>query len=100
MNWITVEYDYSDEQKSIWFYLDYHCKEDKLEFNSLKEFSDYCTSMGYFISQEVLNDISWRYESHCCLDPRNRSIGLDDVVCEHSYGELFYSVCDEEELSQ
>lgn len=98
VDYTNVEDDYSDEQKSIWFYLDYHCKEDKLEFNSLKEFSDYCKSMGYFIPQEVLSDISWRYESHCCLCPLSEKVGLLEIMSENSYGNMFYEACEEDEL--
>ena len=92
--------DYDDGYKQIWFYPDYHEKNDKLEFNSLKEFSDYCESMGYLVSKEVMNDISWRYESHCCLCPESEKAGLLEIMCEHSYGEMFYEACEEYELSE
>lgn len=92
--------DYDDGQKEIWFYPDYHEKDDKLEFNSLKEFSDYCEDMGYFVSKEVVNDISWRYESHCCLCPESEKQGLLEIMSEHSYGEMFYEACEEYELSE
>ena len=101
-NGIDIDFttdDYDDEQKEIWFYPDYHDKDDRLEFNTLKEFSDYCESMGYWVSKEVANEISWRYETHCCLDPDSEKQGLLEIITEHSYGELFYEVCKEEELS-
>lgn len=90
--------DYNSESKEIWFYPDYHFKDDKLEFNSLKEFSDYCESMGYCVNKEVAADISWRYESHCCLNPGSEKIGLLEIMTEHTYGEMFYEACDESEL--
>jgi hypothetical protein len=90
--------DYDSESKEIWFYPDYHCKDDKLEFNSLKEFSDYCESMGYFVDKEVAADISWRYESHCCLNPESEKIGLLEIMSEYTYGEMFYEACEEHEL--
>lgn len=90
--------DYESESKEIWFYPDYHCKDDKLEFNSLKEFSDYCDSMGYWVDKEVAADISWRYESHCCLNPESKKIGLLEIMTEHTYGEMFYEACEESEL--
>jgi hypothetical protein len=86
------------EYKEIWFYPDYHCKDDKLEFNSIKEFNDYCESQGYFVSREVANDLAWRYESHCCLCPESEKIGLLEIMAEHSYGEMFFEACDEQEL--
>jgi hypothetical protein len=90
--------DYEPSSKEIWFYPDYHCKDDRLEFNSLKEFSDYCESMGYFVDKKVAEDISWRYESHCCLNPESEKIGLLEIMTEHSYGDMFYEACEEAEL--
>lgn len=84
--------DEDNELKEIWFYLDYHNKDDRMEFNTLKEFSDFCDRNGYYVRKEVAQDISWRYESHCCL------IDNCEVVCEHSYGEMFYDVCETSEL--
>jgi len=91
--------DENTEYKEIWFYPDYHCKDDRLEFNSIKEFNDYCENQGYFVSSEVANDLSWRYESHCCLCPESEKVGLLEIMSEHSYGEMFYEACEEQELS-
>ena len=99
---IGFEYSSNDENteyKEIWFYPDYHCKDDKLEFNSIKEFSDYCENQGYFVSREVANELAWRYESHCCLCPESEKVGLLEIMSEHSYGEMFYEACEEHELS-
>lgn len=99
---IGFEYSSNDEDtehKEIWFYPDYHCKDDRLEFNSIKEFSDYCENQGYFVSREVANDLAWRYESHCCLCPESEKVGLLEIMSEHSYGEMFYEACEEHELS-
>jgi hypothetical protein len=90
--------DYEPEGKEIWYYPDYHCKEDRLEFNSLKDFSDYCDTMGYFVDENVADDIEWRYESHCCLNPESKKLGLMEIMAEHSYGDLFYEACDGAEL--
>jgi len=90
--------DYEPSSKEIWFYPDYHCKDDRLEFNSLKEFSDYCENMGYWVDKKVAEDISWRYESHCCLNPESEKIGLLEIMTAHSYGEMFYDACEESEL--
>ena len=91
--------DFHEEHKEIWFYLDYRCKEDRLEFNTISEFESYCDSMGYLLNSAVIYEMSWRYESHCCLDPSSAKDGLFEVVSCYSYGELFYEVCDEYELS-
>lgn len=91
--------DFHEEHKEIWFYLDYRCKEDRLEFNTISEFESYCDSMGYLLDGAVMYEMSWRYESHCCLDPNSAKSGLFEIVSCYSYGELFYEVCDEYELS-
>ena len=90
--------DYDSESKEIWFYPDYHCKDDRMKFSSLKEFSDYCDSMGYWVDKEVASDISWRYESHCCLNPESEKVGLLEIMTAHSYGDMFYDACEESEL--
>lgn len=96
----ATSYDDDTEYKEIWFYPDYHCKDDKLEFNSIKEFSDYCENQGYFVSKEVANDLAWRYESHCCLCPESERLGLLEIMAEHSYGEMFFEACEgQEELN-
>ena len=95
----ATSYDDDTEFKEIWFYPDYHCKDDKLEFNSIKEFNDYCENQGYFVPREVVNDLAWRYESHCCLCPESEKLGLLEIMCEHSYGEMFYEACEEQELN-
>ena len=89
---------YKNEWKDIWFYDDYHLKDDKIGFNSIKEFSDYCDVMGYFVSDDVLDDLTYNYESHCCLSPSSKKKGLLEVVCAQSYGDMFYDVCDGDEL--
>ena len=95
----ATSYDDDTEYKEIWFYPDYHCKDDKLEFNSVKEFSDYCENQGYFVPKEVAKDLVWRYESHCCLNPESERVGLLEIMSGHSYGDMFYDACEEQELS-
>lgn len=89
---------YSSDFKEIWFYVDYHDKEDRLEFNSIKEFDDYCESMGYYVPPTVAADIEWRYESHCCLCPDSERIGLMEVICGKTYGDMYYEACDEDDF--
>ena len=94
-----TNYDNDSELKEIWFYPDYHDKFERLHFSNLKEFNDYCDSMGYYVDYAVVNDIAWRYESHCCLNRESEREGLLEILSAHSYGEMFYDVCDEDELS-
>ena len=90
--------DMDSDIKEIWFYPDYHDKEDRMSFSSLHAFDEYCDSMGYFVPKEIGNDISWRYESHCCLNPHLEKAGLLEILSGHSYGDMFYAACDDEEL--
>lgn len=106
---LDYEYDdlyYSDyesdsiysETKSIYFYYDYHEKGDRILFTSLKEFSDFCDSMGYSLSDNCISKIIYSYESHCCVNPETYCNNMIEIVAEHSYGEMFYVVCDTTEL--
>lgn len=98
--WGDDDYEDGDGQsKTIWFYPDYHDKDDKLEFNSLRAFDKYCTKMGYKVPGYVSSDIVYRSESHCCLNPQAEREGVLEVMAEHSYGEMFYEACDTDELS-
>ena len=98
--WGDDDYEDGDGQsKTIWFYPDYHYKDDRLEFNSLKAFDKYCTRMGYTVPKFVESDIVYRSESHCCLNPDAEREGVLEIMAEHSYGEMFYEACDTDELS-
>lgn len=96
---IDDEYDdYDYQEKTIWFYPDYHYKDDRLEFNSLKSFDKYCTKMGYNVPNFVVSELAYLSESHCCLDPQAEKEGVLEIMVEHSYGEMFYEACDVSEL--
>lgn len=85
--------------KVIFFYYDYHYKDERLEFNSLKDFNDFCLGMGYEVPKYVSDDLAYRSESHCCLNPLSVSKGDLEIMSEDSYGNLFYEACDVSELS-
>ena len=80
------------------FYFDYHDNTDYLEFENLMEFSDFCEREGYFVPGYVEDDILYRNENHCCLNPIAKSRGVLEVMAESSWGEMFYEACDESEL--
>lgn len=97
---IDDEYDDNDYQsKTIWFYPDYHYKDDRLEFNSLKSFDKFCAKEGYSVPKYVESDIVYLSESHCCLNPLAEKEGILEIMAEESYGEMFYEACDASELS-
>ena len=89
-----------DDGKVIWFYPDYRNKSDRLEFNTLIAFSEFCSDEGYDVPSDVGMDIAYRRLSHTCLDPQLREDGILQIVADESYGDLRYKVCPVEELSQ
>jgi len=99
------EADYFDSSgiedgKEIWFYPDYMSKDDRLEFNTLSDFSDFCAEQGYHVDADVGMGIAYRRISHTCLDPILRDEGVFQIIAEDSYGDMRYAVTPVEELSQ
>ena len=89
-----------EDGKEIWFYPDYSNKSDRLEFNTLSGFSDFCAEQGYHVPSDVGVEIAYRRVSHTCLEPTLREEGIFQIVAEESYGDMRYRVCPVEELSQ
>lgn len=96
------EYDTSgiEDGKEIWFYPDYSNKHDRLEFNNLNDFSEFCAEQGYHVEADVGMSIAYRRISHTCLDPELRDEGVFNIVAEESYGDMRYAVTPVQELSQ
>lgn len=89
----------SDDDVRVFYYPDYHVKDDCVEFNSLLDFCDFCERNGFFVPGYVQDDLIYRKESHCCLNPIPYKKGVAEIAAEASYGELFYEVCEPSELS-
>lgn len=94
-----VGYDdlYSDginNGKEIFYYPDYNNKENKLEFNTLKEFDDFCIDNGYTVPPCVGEDIAYRRVSHVCLNPLAREYGMFEIMSEESYADMMYEACE------
>lgn len=83
----------------IYFYEDYHDKYDRLEFNGLVEFDEYCNQMGFFVPAYVGEQIAYSPISHCCLNPQAKEQGILEVMREETYGDMFYEACETSELS-
>lgn len=96
------EYETSgvEDGKEIWFYPDYSNKHDRLEFNTLNDFSEFCAEQGYHVEADVGMAIAYRRISHTCLDPELRDEGVFQIIAEESYGDMRYAVTPVEELSQ
>ena len=95
-----LESDGIYDGKLIWYYPDYRNKSDKLEFNTLKEFDDFCADYGYVVPPYVAEQIAYRRISHVCLNPIAREHGIFEIMAEESYADMMYEACDIKELSQ
>lgn len=104
-----TEYDYFDynsqdtDYKEIWYYPDYHDDTDRLEFNSLKEFSDYCSEEGIYVPPYMGELLRYQSVSHCCLNGTSKEHGQLELTVDDSYGNMFYTACtvsEARELSQ
>lgn len=84
--------------KEIYYYPDYHDKDSRLEFSTLKAFNEFCDDNGYTVPSHIMNTILFNRVSHCCLHPQSREYGLYEIIAETSYGNLFYEVCEANEL--
>lgn len=86
-------YPQGSEFKEIWYYPDYHDDTDKLEFNSLKEFSDYCTEEGIYVPPYMGELLKYQSVSHCCLNGTSKEHGQLELTVDDSYGNMFYTAC-------
>ena len=89
------EDEYEEPYKCIKFYTDIENELSVREFYSLKEFNDFCTDNGYFISTVDYNNlVNWTVV-HCCLDPISEEYGEHDLITDNSYGALYWTVSED-----
>ena len=104
VNDFSCMHDFEDDGliygKAIYYYPDYHNKDSRLEFDSLKGFNDFCEDSGYNLSEHVANEIMYRRVSHTCLNPEFKEYGLYEIMAEESYGSLFFEVCESSEVDK
>ena len=98
-----VDYEEIDDNgisngKEIYYYPDYHDKENRLEFETLDGFNDFCAENGYVVPEHIAHEIIYRRVSHTCLRPDAREYGRYEIMAEDSYGTMFYEVCEANEL--
>lgn len=86
------------ENNKIYFYEDYHNKYDRIEFNNLFEFDQYCKELGLSVPAYVAEQIAYSPINHCCLNPTAKEQGVLEVMREETYGEMFYEACETSEL--
>ena len=97
-DYVEVDDDGIVSGKEIYYYPDYHDKENRLEFSTLKAFSDFCDSNGYLISEEVSKKLIYNRVVHTCLRSDSSQYGMYEITAETSYGTMFYEVCENSEL--
>lgn len=95
-----IESNGIDDGKLIWFYPNYYDKDDRLEFNTLSAFDEFCADEGYVVPPYIGERIAYRRVSHCCLNPYAREQGTFEIMAEESYADMMYEACDVTELSQ
>lgn len=89
-----------DDHAIIWYYPNYANKDDRLEFNSLKDFDDFCADEGFVVPPYIAEEIAYRPISHVCLRPDARERGIYEIFAAESYADMAYEVCDVTELGQ
>ena len=68
---------------------------DKLEFNNLKGFDDFCSSNDFLVPPYVGERIAYRPVSHVCLNPGAKERGVDEIMGAESYADMFYEAGEE-----
>lgn len=84
----------------IYYYPDYTDKTDRLEFNSLKEFDDFCAHNDFVVPPYIGERIAYRPVSHCCLNPLVKKRGMDEIMAEESYADMMFEASEVVELAQ
>ena len=79
----------------IYFYPNYEDKYDRIEFNSLVEFDEYCQEEGYLVPPYVGEVIAYKPVSHCCLNPYAKEHGILEIMAEESYADMLFEAADE-----
>lgn len=72
------------------FYERYDDRSSGIEFQTLKEFDDFCAEEGYQVYSDEAQRIAYGETVHCCLDPLSRSYGIYCVIAEDTYEDLLY----------
>ena len=90
--WSDDEENYEEEYKKIKFYPDITNEMSVIEFDSLKEFSDYCDEHGYLVGMTDYENLKNWGTVHCCLDPIDLEYGDYSIITDTSYGGLFWTV--------
>lgn len=79
---------------TIYYYPDYNDKYERLEFNSLIEFDEYCQEEGFCVPPYIGEKLAYKPVSHCCLNPYAKERGVLEIMAEDSYANMMYEACE------
>ena len=82
-----IPYDYDDAPR-VCFYDDYTDNSSRIDFQTLKEFDDFCVESGYLVYEDAAREIAETETAHCCLDPYGRAYGNSILIVGNSYSEM------------
>ena len=82
----------------IYYYPNYQDKYDRIEFDSLIEFDEYCQQEGFLVPPYIGEKLAYKPVSHCCLNPYARERGVLEIMAEESYADMMYEACEETDL--
>ena len=85
---------HKNDKKSIYYYPNILYKSSRIEFGTLKKFSDFCDENNLFLPNDAVNQLMYNKVTHCTLDPVDEVTGDKVIVVDKSYGGLYYTVTD------
>ena len=83
---------FADEVKKIVFHRDMMDENDCYEFDSLHDFSEFCTENNIMVKDDDISSFLYREESHCCIDVTSDSIDGLRLTSARSFGDLVWDV--------
>lgn len=79
----------------IKYYPDVENELSVIEFNSLKEFENFCDKSGIVVNTVDYSRLLRENEVHCCLDPIDMDYGDKVLITDTSYGGLYWTVSED-----
>ena len=78
----------------VWYYPNYNDKDDRLEFDSLKDFDDFCMDEGILVPPYMFQELINHSVSHVCLNPICMERGIKELIVSGTYNDLLFNVYD------
>lgn len=83
-----------DSYHVVWYYPNYNDKDDRLEFDTLKDFDDFCLDEGILVPPYMFQELINHRVSHVCLNPICMERGIKELIVSGTYQDLLYNVYD------